>query len=288
MIKYYCLNGEIVSAESASLKVTDLSILRGYAMFDYFLFASKHPYFFDDYLDRFENSSKRMGLDCPYSREEIKTQVFKVIEANGYENGGIRLVLTGGYADDGYTPKNPNFIILQEFAPTYSKDIFENGIKLLLHQHTRTFPEVKTTNYIVGITRLADLKKAGAANILFHNGTDILETTRANFFIVTQDNTIVTASNSVLKGVSRKQILEIAPKYYKVEGRILKIEELKTAKEAFISSSTKGAHPVVQVDDIVIGDGKVGAVSKDILKKFNEHKAAYIKSKVGSQAAISE
>lgn len=288
MIKYYCLNGEMVSAESAALKVTDLAILRGYAMFDYFLFASKQPYFFDDYLDRFENSSRRLALKIPYSRAELKNQIYKLIEANGHEEGAIRLILTGGYSPDGYTPADSNLVILQHFVPSYSDEVFEKGIKLLLHNHVRTFPEIKTTSYIVGINRLDDLKKAGAADVLFHNGTDILETTRANFFIVTKDNVIVTSSNSVLKGVSRKQVLEFATKYYKVEERVLKIGELKTAKEAFITSSTKGAHPVVQVDDILIGDGKVGAVSKDILKKFIEHKDNYIKSKVSSPAAISE
>lgn len=288
MINFYSINGEIVPAKTASLNVNDLSILRGYAMFDYFLFESKHPFFFDDYLERFENSSKRMALTIPYSRAELKSQVFKLIEANGYENGAIRLVLTGGYSTDGYSPSNSNLIILQHFAPIYSKDVFENGIKLLLHNHVRTFPEVKTTSYIVGINRLEDLQKSGASDLLFHNGTDILETTRANFFIVTQDDILVTASNSVLKGISRKQILEFAPKNYKVEERILKLKELETAKEAFITSSTKGAHPVVQIDNIVIGDGKVGPISKDILKKFNEHKTAYIKSKVSNLVPISE
>jgi branched-subunit amino acid aminotransferase/4-amino-4-deoxychorismate lyase len=92
----------------------------------------------------------------------------------------------------------------------------------------------------------------------------------------------------VLKGISRKQILNFAPKYYKVEERVLKVEELKNAKEAFITSSTKGAHPIVQIDDIVIGDGKVGPVSKDILEKFNEWKVSYIKSMVESQVSIAD
>ena len=117
MIQYYCLNGEIVPAETASLKVTDLAILRGYAMFDYFLFESRQPYFFDDYLDRFENSAKRLGLEVPISRENLKSQIFRLIETNGIDKGAIRLVLTGGYADDGYTPKNPNFVILQHAFP---------------------------------------------------------------------------------------------------------------------------------------------------------------------------
>lgn len=288
MIKYYSINGEIISAETASLKVNDLSILRGYAMFDYFLFKSKYPYFFEDYLERFEHSSKRLGLKIPFSREGLKTQILKLIEKNGIENGAIRLVLTGGYSVDGYTPTNPNLLILQYSTPVYTQDVLEKGVKLLLHHHVRTFPEVKTTNYIVGINRLEDLQNSGASDVLFHDGTNILETTRANFFIVTQDDVLVTASNSVLKGISRKQILNFAPKYYKVEERVLKVEELKNAKEAFITSSTKGAHPIVQIDDIVIGDGKVGPVSKDILEKFNEWKVSYIKSMVESQVSIAD
>lgn len=285
MIQYYSVNGEITPADSASLKISDLSILRSYAMFDYFLFKKGYPLFFDDYLARFKNSAERLDLPLPFPISDVKLQILKLIEANGLEDGAIRLVLTGGYSEDGYTPSTPNFLILQHQAPSYAPEVFENGVKLLLHEHMRTFPEIKTTNYIVGINRLKEMQDAGAIDLLFHVNGQIYETTRANFFIVTQDDVLVTPSNSVLKGVTRKQLLEIARKHYTVEERIVRMDELKTAKEVFISSTTKGPMGVVQIDDIIIGDGKVGAVSKDLMLRFMAHRDAYVNAMAGNSAA---
>ena len=286
MIQYYSINGEITPAAKASLKVNDLSILRSYAMFDYFLFKKGYPLFFEDYLTRFENSAKKLDLELPFPISEIKNQILNLIQANGLESGSIRLVLTGGYSEDGFTPSTPNFLILQHQTPTYSPDVFENGVRLLLHEHLRTFPEIKTTNYIVGINRLKEMQEAKAMDLLFYVGEQIFETTRANFFIVTKDNVLVTPSNSVLKGVTRKQILEIARKHYKVEERILTLEELKTAKEAFITSSTKGPMSVVKIDDITIGDGKVGALTKDLMTKFQEQVETYLNAVTNNSVAI--
>ncbi len=285
MIQYYSINGEIVPSSSAVIKINDLSILRSYAMFDFFLFKEGYPYFFEDYLARFENSAKNLNLAIPFPIADIKSQILRLIQANGIEEGAIRLVLTGGYSEDGYTPSTPNFLILQHSTPTYPPEAFENGVKLLLHEHMRTFPEIKTTNYIVGINRLKEIEEANALDLLFHHEGNIYETTRANFFILTQEDVLVTPINSVLKGVTRKQVLALAKKHYTIEERILKLEELQNAREAFITSSTKGPMPIVQVSDFVIGDAKVGPVTMDLIAKFAQLQEDYIKSKVGDSVS---
>ena len=62
MITYYHLNGRIVPVSEAVLGVTDLAILRGYGIFDFFLFREGQPLFVEDYLDRFYRSAERMQL----------------------------------------------------------------------------------------------------------------------------------------------------------------------------------------------------------------------------------
>ncbi|RMG76517.1 MAG: amino acid aminotransferase, partial [Bacteroidetes bacterium] len=280
-IRFYNINGDIVPADQAALHVHDLSILRGFALFDYFLFEARHPYFFEDYLDRFERSAQNMGIALPLSRQALKTRIFQLIQLNEHDRGAIRLVLTGGYSDDGYTPaETPNLLILQHFAPQYAPEVTQKGIRLLLEKYVRIFPEIKTTNYIAGIRRLKEQKAKKATDLLLHDGTFIAETTRANFFIVTPDQTIVTPDTGILPGITRKQILNIAPRFFKLELRPIRLEELQTASEAFISSSTKGAHPVVQIDDLPIGDGRPGPVFGVIADQLNKLKSTYIQNAV--------
>ena len=276
MIKYYSVNGQLVPKENAVIGVTDLALLRGYGLFDFFLVKQGHPLFFDDYLDRMENSSKGFQLPIPFSRTEIKQQVYDLIEANDLQDAGLKLVLTGGYSADGYSPASPNMIILASPAPQYPDSNYDEGIKLMLHEYHRTFPHVKSINYIVGVKLFPQTKAVGAEDILFHYNGFVHETVRANFFIVKNDNTIVTAEEDILKGITRKQTLDLAKPFYKIEKRPLQLKELETAKEAFITSSTKQIMPVVKIDDMVVGNGKPGEVSKHLLKLFRQKVESYL------------
>ena len=150
MIKYYSINGELVPKAQASLGVTDLAIQRGYGLFDYFVVKKGQPVFFEDYLDRVEQSAKWLHLALPVTREVLREQVMRLIRANGEREAGIKIILTGGYADDGYSPEKPNLVILEMPPPTYPASKFEQGVKLMLYEHHRTFPSAKSINYIVG------------------------------------------------------------------------------------------------------------------------------------------
>lgn len=265
MIKYYSINGQLVPKEQAVLGVGDLSIQRGYGLFDYFLVKKGHPLFLDDYLDRAFNSAQWLHLEMPVSKQALKEQIMALIRANGEQEAGIKLILTGGYAEDGYSPSKPNLVILEMPPPVYPASKFESGVKLMLYDHHRTFPSAKSINYIVGIYLLPQQKAVGAEDVLFYHKGLIYETTRANFFIVTADGTIVTANDGILPGVTRRVVLEVANRRFNVEMRHPSLEELKTAKEAFITSSTRLVMPVVQVDETVIGNGSPGAITRELM-----------------------
>ena len=182
-----------------------------------------------------------------------------LIQANGHSEGGIRLVLTGGYAEDGYTPVKPNMMILQYPYPTYAQEKFEKGLSLMTFQHQRELPEIKTINYITGIWLLDKIKAANADDVLYHDGTYVRESVRSNFFLVSKEGTLITPSKKILPGITRKQILEVVDGIIEVEEREVMVTELQTAQEAFLTSSTKGAMPVVQIDGITVGEGVPGA-----------------------------
>lgn len=276
---YYNINGEIVPANEATLGVMDLSILRGYGVFDYFLFKKSRPLFFDDYINRFEHSIAQAGLTLPITREELMQRIMHVIAANGTDHGAIRLVLTGGYATDSFTPNQPNLLILKHSTPTYPAEWFENGHKLILHQFEREVPEAKTINYVTGIRAIPRIQAAGAFDVLYHDGTYLAEAARSNFFLVTADDVLVTASSGILKGITRNNILKIAQQNnIKFEERKVTVAELKTSKEAFISSTTKGALPIVQIDNFKIGAGKPGIITQQIRILLAKYTQSYLQT----------
>ena len=260
-MNFYNINGKLQSAENAKIGVTDLALLRAFGVFDYFRFVDGKPVFLEDHLQRFQNSAKLMGLNNSFSKTELKKQILTLAKANELLDVGIHIILTGGYSEDGLTPSKPNLIMLsREFVPP-PKANFNKGVRLLFWEHRRDLPEVKTINYIVPIFSMKKRAEAGASDILYHNCNYISECSRSNFFMISKEGKLITPDNGILKGITRKHLLKVAKGVCEIELRDIKIEEVKNAREAFITSSSQRVMPVVQIDDFAIGNGQPGGTT---------------------------
>ena len=263
-------NGEISPLDTTLFKSNDLGILRGYGMFDYFRTYNGIPFRWDDYWQRFENSAKLLKLPLPLNQEEAAEILADLHALSGEAEVAFRFVLTGGYAPDSVNVVKPNFLIRTEALPQDNPAGLLKGIKVLPYQYVRDLPEIKTTNYVHMVLMAEEMKKQGASDLLFHKDGEISELTRSNFFIFKGD-TLITSDTNILKGITRKVVLELAKSHFKVEVRPLLYSELETADEAFTTSSTKWVMPIVQIGDNPVGDGKAGQRTlslQDLFKKI--------------------
>ena len=250
MQKWVYFNDAFVLEEEASLSLTDLSVQRGYGLFDYLKTIDGVPVFIDDHLDRFYFSAEQLHLAPPLNRMQLKEVVYEMIRKNGIADSGIKLILTGGDSADGYTPGKPNLIISQHPLQLPGAGAFQNGLKLISYEHQRQLPHVKTIDYLMAIWLQPLLKQKGADDVLYYYTNSVKECPRANFFILTKDDGLVTAADGILKGITRSKILQTAAKAGIVaEERTLSLEEVQGAKAAFICSTTKGILPVSQLDE---------------------------------------
>lgn len=273
-MNYFCYaNGKILRKNKIKVGITDLVMLRGYGAFDFMRTYYGVPFRINDYLDRFENSAKGMKLKLPLRIKEITFTIkflLKKNKASTKKDFGIRLLLTGGYSLDSFLPAiKPNLFILLEDLPDYPEWWSAKGIKLMIHEHTREMASVKTTNYLTAIHLADERRKLKAQDTLYCSDGKILETTRNNFFLF-HGNTLVTSRDDVLGGITRKAVVELAEKKFKVEIREVLKEELNSCSESFITGTTRGITPVVQIDNMKIGNGKVGKHTKELIKMFSE------------------
>lgn len=273
MSSYYSfVNDQFVPASNARLNITDMALQRGYGIFDFFKFVNHQLIFIHDHLERLEKSAEAMRLTLPYSREEIIGILKELINKNDTLNGGIRVGVTAGYAPDAYSIAAPNFIITQQ--PLQIADAIPQPISLMTHQHQRQLPHVKTIDYLMAVWLQPAIKAAGANEVLYYNQHSVTECPRANFFIVNHNNTIITPQQNILSGITRKKIIGLAEKEFKIEIRDITREELYTAREAFISSSTLNIKPVNAIDGHIINNGTTGPVTTQLFNKL----AALIKT----------
>jgi len=247
----YCFaQNQISLLENAGVPVGDLLVQRGYGIFDYLRVANNKPLFIEDHLDRLFNSAKMMRLNIAQSKEDLKKMVAELIDKNNIPFSGIRLIIAGGDAPDGYTISAPHLIIIQQPLDAPPTQISAKGIHLVSHFYQRQLAEVKTTDYLMAIHLQAWMKRVGGDDILYYNNDSVSECPRSNIFMVSQDNTIVTPAKNMLKGITRKNIITVAQANgLKIEQRNISLSEMKKAKEVFISSSTKRIIPVSGLDE---------------------------------------
>lgn len=261
--KYVSVNNQLFLEEDAKIGVTDLAIHRGYGIFDYLKVINNRPIFIEDHLNRFFNSAKEMYLEVMLTRPQLRKAIEELVAKNGIPTSGIKLLLTGGYSDDGYTMGKPNLIISQYPLNMEEENELNMGMKLVTYDHQRQLPFIKTIDYLMAVRLHPFIKKKNADDVLYHNTGVITECPRANFFIVI-DKEIITPKNNILKGITRSKVLNFKVNGYTIAEEDFSVDDLTSAGEAFITSTTKYAYPVTMIDGKMIGDGKIGTVTKKV------------------------
>jgi len=233
------VNGAIVPTSGAYISIQDLALHRGYSVFDYMRTYSGIPFHLDDHIARFFNSAKALHLKVPHTKEKIKEIIDELLHLSSHPEIAIKLFLTGGLSPDGFSPTSPNFIIYTEpfIAPSLPP-----AITLETLPYQRPIPHAKTVDYIPAIVAL---QETIADDLLYTSNTHLFECTRANFFAI-KDNTLITPSEGILEGITRKVVLSLS--HLPTHIRPIALSEIPTFTEAFITNSSKGILPIAQID----------------------------------------
>ncbi len=274
MKKYFYCDGKILDSRKPAILINDLAVLRGYGVFDFMRTYHGRLFHFTDHFARFGRSAKILGLKVPLSADKVKGVITELIKKNKCQDASVRLLLTGGPAADGLTPSKATFAILIEDIYDFPAKLFEEGGKLVILEHQRHFPAAKNNNYIQAVISQKWKKKKGAVEILYMSQGKILEPSTSNFFIFKGD-TLITPGRGILEGVTRKIVLSLAKKRFTIEIRDVKVSELSSATEAFITATNKKVLPIVVIDGKKVGRGKVGENTRFLQAQFEQYVKNY-------------
>lgn len=271
----YCYwNGEIVKVDDVKINPYDLGFMRGYGIFDAMRTANGVLFCFDEHWDKFNKSAQELGLKINISKKEFKNIINILVEKNNLKEAAVKTILTGGKSDNGFLKSEDRETILilvddlNKF--TVSGEYYEKGWRLMSLEFGRYLPEIKTLNYLVPIKNQKEKINNNAQEIVYKKDGNILECSTSNLFIV-KDDAIVTPQKNIFLGTIRNLVIELAKKNnLEVEERDIKEEEFLSAQEVFLTATYKKIVPVVEVDDKLIGDGKVGDKTKKLMGLFDE------------------
>jgi branched-chain amino acid aminotransferase len=267
---HHCwFNGTITEFNDTKIHVSDLGLLRGYGLFDYFRTYNQKPFQWDWYWERFEKSAKMLRIPNPIKKEEAFAIVNDLIQKQNEDECAIRFILTGGYAPDSVKMISPNLLICSESLHPSKVEEYENGIKVISHEYVRDIPLIKSIDYKHFMILQQDIKAANASDVIFYKNGDISELSRSNVFMFVGKQ-LITPNENILFGITRRTVIELARPHFEIIERNISLEELLEADEVFTTSTTKKVLPISQIDDTLINSGKVGEKSKFLLQLIND------------------
>jgi branched-chain amino acid aminotransferase len=280
------MNGEFVAWEDAKVHVLTHALHYGTGVFEgercYDTEQGPAIFRHDEHLDRLERSAKLYYMDVPYSREQLREATHELIARNGFRSCYIRPLVYRGAGPMGLFPlDNPveAMIACWEWGAYLGEEGKQKGIRARVSSWRRISEESlqpmskASGQYLNSVLAKIEAQKSGyeEAILLDHYGR-VCEGTGENIYVV-RDGKIATpgVTNAILWGINRMSILEIARDLgYEVVERDIARSELALADEVFMSGTAAELTPVREIDDLQIGDGSPGPITREIQGVFED------------------
>lgn len=203
----------------------------------------------DAHLDRMEDSARRAEISLRINRPALKAALRRMIEETGYGDVRFRITVSRDHPD--------RYILsLEPFKPP-PPEVYAEGVRCVtLSNSARTNAAAKTTGW------MHQRQQVKAPNgiyetLLLNAEGDILEGATSNFYAVLNGE-LRTAGTGVLPGIAQRIVYDVAPRILPLRKDPVNIRDLPLLDEAFITSSSRGIVPVVEIDGQKIGAGQPG------------------------------
>lgn len=262
------LDGQYYPIEEARISPQDRGFLFGDGIYEVIPVFNKRLFEFDAHLTRLNNGLAAISIANPLSSKEWQDILNKLIQTHPWDNQFIYLQVTRGVQlernhlpDDCLTPSI--YAYTNPLLPV-SDYIIKNGIKAITLEDIRWLRcDIKAITLLPNVMMKIAAKQQGADDAILINRDGLIsEGTASNIFIV-QNGKLLTppTSNKILPGITRLVIENIARDHdITILEQELTLTDLEKADEIWLTSSTKDALPVCQLNGKAVGTGKPGAV----------------------------
>lgn len=270
-VGYY--NGEIGPLEEMKIPMLDRAVYFGDGCYDATTFANNNIFAADDHLDRFYNSCKLLEIPFEMSREELRAELQKCIDANEIDHGMLYWQCSRGttYRGHQFPPASvkPNLMI---FTVPCDLIPFDKTFRLISMEDTRFLHcNIKTLNLIPNCMAMQQAVEAGCDEVVFHRGDRVTEGAHSGLAIL-KDGVFCTppADNLILPSITRKHFLTLCDKLG-VPTRIapFTVDELKNADEVMILSTGTHCVGACELDGKPLG-GKDPALLDKLQKAYQQ------------------
>ena len=274
------LNGKFVPEEQATVSVFDHGFLYGDGVFEGIRAYDGRVFRLEDHVKRLFDSAQAIMLNIPLTEDEMCQAILETLKKNNLRDAYIRPIVSRGYGDLGLDPNKcpkPSVIIIAvEWGAMYG-DLYEVGLTAVSVSVRRNSPDslppnIKSLNYLNNILAKieANIKGGNEAIILDSRGL-VSEGSGDNIFVIKDGQISTPHTINNLKGITRAAVMDLAEiRGNPIQEKELGLFDLYTADEVFVTGTAAEVAPVTKVDGRVIGTGRPGPITKELMAAFKE------------------
>ena len=229
----------------------------GDGLFETLRVCNGRPFRLTQHLERMLRGADFLKIKCPFTPGELQDFAGQLIKKNRMSEAVLRVTLTRGPGERGYTPQNdskPTTVMTLHTAPPMDVG---NPVSWRLITSSYRIPagdplsSFKTANKLIHImARMEAVEKDADEALLVNTNGEVAETASGNLFWVYQDNICTVPTGcGVLPGITRSVVLEICQTLgLPTNKRVIKPEVLRKSAGLFITQSALGIVPVTTLD----------------------------------------
>jgi aminodeoxychorismate lyase len=251
------LNGKFVPAHEAVVPVNDRGFMYGDGLFETTRIVGGRAFRLAQHLERMVRGADYLKIPLPYPPKEIQKFVTQLVEANDMPEGVLRITLTRGSGERGYTPahtEKPFMVMTLHPLPPMPAEGPLQWSMITSSYHVSASGAIssfKTTSKILHVFARIEAHERGADEaLLLNTNGEVAETAGGNIFWVYQNSICtVPTGRGVLPGITRAVVLEICQSLgLETNKRVIKPQHLRNAEGIFVSQSVLGIVPVAAFD----------------------------------------
>lgn len=251
------LNGQFIPEAEAAVPVTDRGFLYGDGLFETLRVFQGRPFRMAQHLERMSRGADYLGIQLPHPPKQLQRFAEELIAKNNLPNAVLRVTLTRGSGERGYTPGDdltPTLLMtLHPAPPVDSQQPPQCALATSTHcvPATSALSSFKTGNKLLQVMARVEAKASGADEaLLLNTNGEVAEAAGANLFWVYREKICtVPTGRGVLPGITRAVVLEICQNLnLPTNKRVIKRAALHECDALFLTQSVLGIVAVATLD----------------------------------------
>jgi D-alanine transaminase len=272
------LNGEFMPLEEARIPVLDRGFIFGDGVYEVVPVYSRHPFRLPEHLQRLQHSLDGIRLANPLSDAEWTRLTHDIVARNPGDDQSIYFQVTRGAAKRAHEfPQGvkPTVFMMSNPLVTPPRVQVENGIACVTATDFRWLKcDLKSVSLLGNCLLKQTAVDAGAVEVVLFRDGYLTEASASNVLAVRNGVLLAPPKNHlILPGITYDVVLELASaNKVPLAVREVSEQEVMTAQEIWITSSTKEVLAVTTLNGRAVGDGKPGALFRRILALYQDFK----------------